>query len=144
VTLQHWPAETANHYKVDSDAGIAATDTLELVDFESLHAVGTAYDTGGVLAIEVHAELDQPCGAPAGGSVWNAPWRQDSDVAKSPGDTASRSRLTFLDVKKPHDFPVCPSGSPAEGAVHVRIWAVGKNFNGGVTTSPSLTLMLLR
>lgn len=145
VTMKLGNAGTPQHFKVDSDAPLqAAFDTQQLVDFESLHAVGTAYDTGGVFAIEVHAEIDQPCGAPAGGFVVNTPSRQDSDVAKAPGDTASRSRLTYLDVKKPQDFPVCPSGSPAEGAVHVRVWAVGTNFHGGVTTSPSLTLMLLR
>jgi len=144
VTMQHLPADTTNHYEVDSDAGVPVTGSLQLDEFQSLHAVGTAYDNGGVLEIEVHAILEQPCGAPAGGSVVSTPSRQDSDVAKSPGGTGSRSRGTSLDLKNPQDLPVCPSGSPAEGAVHVRIWAVGRNFHGVVTTSPSVTLVLLR
>jgi|RhiMethySRZTD1v2_1073278.scaffolds.fasta_scaffold1163448_2 hypothetical protein len=143
VTVDEWPPlGITRHYKVDSGLGWNATDTLALLDFERLHAVATADDTGGVFDIQVHAVLEQVCepGEPAERTFE----RENADSFKSPNDTASRGRITYLDVEKPLDFPECPSGSNPQGTVFVRVWAVGSNFHGGVTTSPSVSLMLQR
>jgi hypothetical protein len=144
VTVDEWPPMSiTRNYEVQSALGGDENVHLNLIDFDRLHAVATARDAQGVFDVEVHAVLDRVCD-PSSAPVEKTISRHNSDDSKGPGAFATRSRATTLDVEKPDDFPECSSDSKHEGTIFVRIWAVGSNFQGGVRTSPAITLTLSR
>ena len=143
VTVDDWPLWNYGHVVVDSARNVDAAHVLTLGDFRSLRAIATARDTGGVLDVQLHALIERACD-PSETPVGKTVSSHESDKPRSPGSvSADRSLMACLNLEE-DDFPECPSGSKPQGAVFVRIWAVGTNQHGAATTSPSITLTLQR